>query len=245
MMFKGGQDMIRVVCFDVWGTLLNIEAFYLEVARHVSNMTEREHSEVMEQLVRGYNKTKEMRRQGLFEEGKIVSQTLDVLSRESGVNIEILRRAMARASYTIDPQKATIQGALKAVRDIKGLGLNTAILGNVLFWPGSFTRIIIERTGIGDYIDAQFYADEIGVSKPKREAFLTVTEYFRVDNPKSLVHVGDSIYEDFSGALGFRAIGVLIDKNVNRPIVLGEYEACIIPEISYLPSVIKNMTKNF
>ncbi|MCD6502722.1 MAG: hypothetical protein DRN30_02955 [Thermoplasmata archaeon] len=231
--------MVKVVCFDVWGTLLNIEEFYVEVSKHISSIIGRDLKSTIEELIQAYNKTKEMRRQGLFDNKKIIEQSLQVMSNETGIPIEVLRRSMARATYSIAPEKALMEGALEVAKEVKELGLNTAILGNVLFWPGSFTRIIIERTGLGDYIDVQFYADEIGTSKPQKEAFTLVMRYFNLNNPKELMHVGDSIYEDFSGALGSRAVGVLIDPKVKNVIIIGNHEAYVIPKISDLLKIIK------
>ncbi len=233
--------MIRVVSFDVWNTILNLQEFYYEIAHHISELTEKDFSEIIEKIGEAYKKAKEARRQGKFNEITIVNESLKLASQVIGVSEDILRRSMAKATYTIDPKKAIIPGADVAISRLKSSGVNIAILGNVLFWPGAYTRIIMERTGLADLIDKQFYADEIGVSKPHNKAFRIVMEHFKITNPTQMAHVGDSFYEDFGGAINARIVGILIDKDIDKPISFAENQGHVIPDIRFVPDIISRI----
>jgi len=239
--FIGANGMMHVVSFDVWNTILNLQEFYYEIARHISELTGKDFSEVIEKIGEAYKKAKEARRQGKFNEVTIVNESLKLASEIIGVPEDILKRSMARATYTIDPKKAIIPGVEIVLSELKSEGVSIAILGNVLFWPGAYTRIIMERTGLATFIDKQFYADEIGVSKPNPRAFKIVMDYFKIREPSQMAHVGDSFYEDFGGAINARIIGILIDKGVNEPISFGENQGHVIPDIKFVPEVISRV----
>jgi len=53
------------------------------------------------------------------------------------------------------------------------------------------------------------------------------------------LHVGDSIFEDFAGAIVARMGAILIDGNIDGIIGLSGWNAYIIPSIKMLKKIVK------
>ena len=162
--------MLKLVSFDVWNTLLSIDVFYRGISEELSRISGKEQIVLENTLHEGYRELKAFRRTGGFEESKIVPVTLKAISKTLKVDSEIMRKATKRAVMNISPKEYVIDGAREVVEFAKNQSLKVAIVGNVLFWPGSYNRILLEKTGISKPV-VQFYADEIGFSKPKPEIF--------------------------------------------------------------------------
>lgn len=115
------------------------------------------------------------------------------------MDIEVIRRAAARATLNVG-DLVLPGGAEDALKDAKRRGLKVTVTGNVMFWPGSYTRLLLERVGLMRYIDRTFFADEVGGAfKPLPEMFRKPLEVFGVE-PEEALHVGDTYAEDFEGA---------------------------------------------
>jgi putative hydrolase of the HAD superfamily len=232
--------LLKLVSFDVWNTLLSIDAFYRGISEELSRITGKEQLVIEKRLHEGYRKLKAIRRTGGFEESKIVPVTLKTISKILKVDSEIMRKATKRAVMNIPPKEYVIDGAREAVEFAENQSLKVAIVGNVLFWPGSYNRRLLEKAGLSKLVEVQFYADEIGFSKPKPEIFDKVLSEFSV-NPEEVLHVGDALFEDFAGSILSRMHTVLIDSNVNGPIRLSGGKGHIIPSIKWLENIIKEL----
>ncbi|MEM2281053.1 MAG: HAD-IA family hydrolase [Candidatus Bathyarchaeia archaeon] len=132
---------------------------------------------------------------------------------------------------------------MESVSRMKEMGFTAIVVGNVVFWPGKVNRILLERAGLARFIDEHFYADEVGVSKPKPEIFEKALSRFNIE-PYEAVHVGDSLFEDLVGAVLAQMNAVLIDKNVNGVIRLSSWNAYIIPDIRLLEQVVRELEKH-
>ncbi len=231
--------MLKLVSFDVWNTLLSIDVFYRGISEELSRISGKEQIVLENTLHEGYRELKAFRRTGGFEESKIVPVTLKAISKILKVDSEIMRKATKRAVMNISPKEYVIDGAREVVEFAKNQSLKVAIVGNVLFWPGSYNRILLEKAGISKLV-VQFYADEIGFSKPKPEIFAKVLSEFSV-KPEEVLHVGDSLFEDFAGPILSYMHAVLIDSNVNSVIRLSGGKGHIIPSIKWLENVIKEL----
>jgi putative hydrolase of the HAD superfamily len=117
------------------------------------------------------------------------------------------------------------------------------VVGNVVFWPGNYNRILLEKAGLAEFIDEQFYADELEVSKPKPEIFTKVLSRFGVQ-PNEALHVGDSVFEDLVGAVLSHMNAVLIDKSVDDVVRLSSWRVYIIPRIGMLEQVVRELEKH-
>jgi putative hydrolase of the HAD superfamily len=232
--------LLKIVSFDVWNTLLSIDTFYRGISEELSTITGKEQFVLETKLHKGYRELKAIRRTGGFEESKIVPVTLKAISNILEVDSEIMRKATKRAVMSISPKEYVIDGAKEAVEFAKNQSLEVAIVGNVLFWPGSYNRILLKKAGFSKIVEVQFYADELAFSKPKPEIFDKVLSEFGVE-PEEVLHVGDSLFEDFAGSILSRMHAVLIDSNVNGPIRLSSGKGHIIPSIKSLESIIKKL----
>ena len=100
---------------------------------------------------------------------------------------------------------------------------------------------MLEKTGLSKFIDDQFYADELGVSKPKPEIFTKALSKFNV-KPEEALHVGDSLFEDFVGAVLSHMNAALIDRHLDKSVKLSGWNAYIIPNIKALEEIIKELS---
>jgi putative hydrolase of the HAD superfamily len=238
--FQKVTTLLKLVSFDVWNTLLSIGVFYRGISEELSRITGKEQVVLENRLHEGYQELKAFRRTGSFDESKIVPVTLKAISKVLKVDSEIMRKATMRTVMNISPREYVIDGAREAVEFAKNQSLKVAIVGNVLFWPGSYNRILLEKAGFSKLVEAQFYADEIGFSKPKSQIFDKVLSEFSV-KPEEVLHVGDSLFEDFAGSILSHMHAVLVDSNVNGPIRLSSTRGHIIPSIKLLGNIINEL----
>jgi putative hydrolase of the HAD superfamily len=230
---------IKLVSFDVWDTLLRLDVFFKTISRILSEQNSIDQEKSFKKLIEAYKKAKNLRRNGalgknvVFASTKIVSETL-------GIEEEEVRRTIAKAIVEINPEELTIEGARNTLKEIQELNIKTATLGNVLFWPGSYTRVLLERTGLSNYIDLQLYADEIELQKPQKEAFEFLLKQFLV-KPEETMHVGDGLHEDFAGAIISGLVAVVVVPNLSDVVKLGE-RAFAIPSINYVGKILSSLT---
>lgn len=234
---------LKLVSFDVWDTLLSVEAFYRDVALELSKFLGTPPDILKEKLIQGYRKVRAIRRTGGFSDSEIVPAALKLIAEFLGTVSETVETAILNAVENSKPEHYMLNGASETVRRIKELGFTIIVVGNVVFWPGKLNRVMLAKAGLEKFIDAHFYADEFGVSKPKPEIFTKALSKFNV-KPYEAVHVGDSLFEDLVGAVLAQMNAVLIDKNVNGIVQLSSWKACIIPDIRLLEQAVKELEKH-
>ncbi len=233
--------MLKLVSFDVWDTLLSIKVFYKSISEELSKITGKSQTVLENELFKGYREVKALRRFGKFEGSGMVLMMLEAMSKILKVDVKALEEATINAVEKMPCEKFVISGAREILALVKSFGLKTAIIGNVVFWPGNYNKILLEKTGLSKFIDDQFYADELGVSKPKPEIFTKALSKFNV-KPKEALHVGDSLFEDFVGAVLSHMNAALIDKHLDKSIKLSGGNAYIIPNIKALEEIIKELS---
>ncbi len=227
--------MARAVCFDVWDTLLDNSKFYVRISEEIARLCDRDPERVYRDVISWHRRAKRARLLGHLGEDVVRSST-EMLSTDLGVGEEVLRRALAETFLRIDPKDLVIEGAMDTIKEIRRMGFKVACLGNVLFWPGAMTRMLLAGSGLLDHIDVSIFADEIGARKPDRRAFEKVASRLGV-NLSDLVHVGDSLADDFAGAIMAGARAVLIDPNADGVTVMGG-RGLVIRSIRDLPKEI-------
>ncbi len=237
------MKVLRAVSFDIWGTLLNLDKFFEGVAEELAGLTGRDKVKIEEQLYSAYLKAKEMRREGKFSEGRIVLEALSVVSEATSVEVETIKRAICRCILNVRGEDAKIDGVDEVLEFCSSKGLKIVTLGNVLFWPGWYTRILIEKAGIASRLISQIYADEIGHSKPKKEAFKAAMMAAGVSDPQEMIHVGDSELEDGEGALSSGMRAIIIKEGVEGigKERRGELEIYYVDSIKRVPEVISSL----
>ncbi|MEM3874661.1 MAG: HAD family hydrolase [Candidatus Bathyarchaeia archaeon] len=233
---------VKLVSFDVWDTLLSVRSYYQSIALELAKSVNLAPETIADKLVEGYRKIRAIRRAGGFSDSEIVPSALEVIAKFLGVDSGKVSRAILAATENYPSEQHLIEGAKEAVRRVNELGLKVVVVGNVVFWPGSYNRILLEKAGLAGFIDEQFYADELGVSKPKPEIFARVLSRFNVQ-PQDALHVGDSVFEDLVGAVLSHMSAVLIDKNVDGVVRLSSWNVYIIPRIGLLEHVVKELIR--
>jgi len=228
--------MIRLVIFDVWDTLLSLEKMHELLALKLSKQLSLDSGSVLS-VLRGVQADVRSLRINKVPASKVLEESRRRLCEKLGLGMdkfmlvhEELRREAeeGRLGYLV------IEGVREVLPYVKNRGLKTAILGNVLFWDSSITLGILRSSGLSNYVDKLFFSDVSGIQKPEFEAFASVLKHFNL-KPNEAVHVGDSVREDFAGALVAGLKAVLI-KNLGSVIKTEEF--AIIPSIKYLTQVL-------
>jgi len=207
---------VKIISFDVWGTILNLD---LMLKSFIDSLNELIGGDVSEDVMIMRKRIKELRRNFAIEPGRDFELSQKLLVERLNLEVDVVRRAAAKTVLKIN-ESMVMNGVHQVLRFVEDNGLRSVIIGNVMFWPSSYTRLILERFKLAEYFDRQYYSDEVGAYKPMKEIFLKPLSEFGV-SPCEAVHVGDSFFEDFRGALDAGLHAVLISRR-SRSETLGE-----------------------
>lgn len=232
--------MVCAVVFDVWGTLLKTRVFLERIARELCSLLGNDDVDsLLGKLLEVHELCKIARRRGAFREDWIVEDAINFVVERLGISAELLRRAIARAVLSVSCEELIIDGVPEVLEEVSSLGLKVGLLSNVLYWPGSYTRLVLERCGLGRYFEVQLYADEIRCLKPKREAFTKVAQVLGVE-VEDMIYVGDSVVEDAVGALLSGARAILLSRDVRDVVNIGNL-MYIAPHVKFVPSIVRTI----
>jgi len=234
--------MIKAVTFDVWNTLLRLDVMRERMAEGIAEVVGRDPIEmklVVEELVRDI-KAKRQR----LEVTDPLRASWELLSKRLECRINDIMNGVARGLLRVleDPEPLLFRDTLNVIRSLRDEMEKLAVIGNVLLWPGSYTRAILEKLGIAEYMDLVIFADEAGVMKPERSLFLKVLKDLGVE-PLEAIHVGDGIIEDLGGALSSGMKAAIIRPEAPRVQVIKSLGIAIIPDIGGLPEAIYLLNK--
>lgn len=231
---------MKLVSFDVWNTLLDMNGMLDAFSAELSNLMGTCIVDVVEAIMLTRARIKGMRARGEGDPKRALEESQEMLAEILGVDIEVIRRAAARV--TLNVGDLVLPGAEDALKDAKRRGLKVTVTGNVMFWPGSYTRLLLERVGLMRYIDRTFFADEVGAFKPLPEMFRKPLEVFGIE-PEEALHVGDTYAEDFEGALRVGMWGAWINPEAGGVRRISE-RGFEIPSIGELPEVLDMLTED-
>lgn len=225
-----------VVGFDVWGTLLDLEKVLRTIARNAARTTGLGLDIATRNIFKVHEEAKSIRRRSpemsvdeLFDiSRKLLAEAFDI---STGKVDQLIGEAFETASADI-----LYGDVLEALEALSYVSVETGIIGNVLFWPSAYTRLLLEKLGILRYFKQCVFSDEVGVSKPDRRIFLLFTEKMGVD-PSRFIYVGDSLVEDVGGALSSGGVGVLISRCSGRREYLPELRVALISTLRDLVEV--------
>lgn len=114
------------------------------------------------------------------------------------------------------------------VRDVlsrfRAMHVPVAVVSN---WQRGLRHFCYEL-GLSSYIDHIVVSAEIGIAKPDAGIFHEACRRLGVAPPRAL-HVGDTVVDDYEGALGAGLQAVLLDRGGDRPV--GD----VIPSLRELP----------
>lgn len=190
---------MKLVSFDVWNTLLDINVMLDAMAVELSKLMGACIIDVVEGMMLSRERIKRMRAQTTGDPSRALEESQEMLAELLGTDVELVKRAAARATLNVGDE-IVLPGAKETLEGVKRTGLRVTVTGNVMFWPGSYTRLLLERFGLMDFIDKTFFADEVLAYKPMPEMFKKPLEVFGVE-PDEAIHIGDTYAEDFEGAL--------------------------------------------
>lgn len=122
-----------------------------------------------------------------------------------------------------------VAGAGETLEALRSRGVRLALLSNAT--SGPYVAGVIDRMGWRGYFDPLVVSADIGVRKPRSEAFGPVLDRWTID-PGEIAMVGDSLYHDVKGA---QALGLVtihftaIANHFDRPHVDSVRPALAVP----------------
>jgi putative hydrolase of the HAD superfamily len=136
-------------------------------------------------------------------------------TQESGTLAEVFEAAgvgmtpdlMARYFEWWEQHTLTDPDAEPLFRALRERAIRVGVLSNTL-WPRREHERVFRRDGVLDLIDADVYTSEITHTKPHPAAFGAALAAVGVDDPGTVVFVGDRVWDDIHGAkeYGMRAV---------------------------------------
>lgn len=227
-----------MISFDVWNTLLRLDVIYASIAGAAAKRLGIKGQEALEAVINAYAEAKRARRKGLIPKGSdVVEVSRRILAKSLKTNVEVIDEVIDEAFRIVSPDALIVKGALDAVKHVKNENLLAVTIGNVLFWHSDKTIEALNKVGIGPLLDAQVYADKVGVSKPDKRIFIEALSKFGVE-PEQALHIGDGIVEDFGGALAAGMKAALITPQVQALLNVGT-NIYFIPSVAYVPNILK------
>jgi putative hydrolase of the HAD superfamily len=125
---------------------------------------------------------------------------------------------------------------IPALIKLSNMGISMGTVGNVLFWPSTYTRILLRELGLMNYFEVTVFSDEVGLIKPDRRIYLKFAELMGSE-PSDLIYVGDNVVEDVGGALSAGGFGVLISRKTSRKLIVPELKVALITDLNDLVEV--------
>jgi len=99
--------------------------------------------------------------------------------------------------------------ALDLLTTLRDMGIRLGVLSNTL-WPREHHEAVFARDGVLDLLDGAAYSSEMPYTKPHPQAFRAAMLAVGVDDPGTVVFVGDRLLDDISGAKGVGMRAVLV-----------------------------------
>lgn len=227
--------MIKIVSFDIWKTLLDTSKFYQLISEKLSILTGKPLENVYKELMNTYYEAIEARLKGLFK--KPIYDSAKFFAEKMGISIDDLFKATVQAILDERIKNISFPDSEKALIELKRRNLKIAFLGNVLFWPGMATRIILEQNNLLKYADITLFGDEIGVQKPDKEVFEILADQANC-KINEILHVGDSLINDFAGALIAGARATLLKRGMKSEIIVLNNKAYIVNSLVKVPQIV-------
>jgi len=153
----------------------------------------------------------------------------EALSDENGASLPpaAIRGAVAVYFSAEEERIVALPGALGTLESLRVAGVKVGLLSNAT--DGRYVERVAVRLGMRPYFDLFVVSADIGVRKPRAEAFRSFLDRWSVPAP-SIAMVGDSLYHDVDGAnrLGLYSIHFTLISNPGDPPHAGK----IVPKAS-------------
>jgi len=227
--------VIKLVSFDIWRTILDLSKFYNIVSNNIAAITKRDYNEVREIIDKAYKLALMARLKGKFK--RPVYDSAIFFAEALNIDVDTLFKAVAESIYDEGISNLVYSDVVPTLKRLRERGLKIALLGNVMFWPGMITRAILYRNGILKYVDVTLFGDEIGMQKPDKQVFCMLSDLASC-NLNDIVHVGDSLMNDFAGALLAGVKAVLIKRDLNIGMIKLSDNAYIINSLEKILNIV-------
>ncbi len=218
--------MLRAVIFDYGNTLIGIDAATPSWRTDYADVVARPGAERLaayladhallgttaqqERFIERFLEIRERNRNAAEQEGNEItaeeslSQALaDVGAPPAGR--PTLRSAIA-VNFSVEEEHiVALRGALATLGALRSSGVRIGLLSNAT--DGRYVERVAERLGMREFFDPFVVSADIGIRKPRGEAFRSVLERWPFP-PEEVAMVGDSLYHDVGGAnrLGMRSV---------------------------------------
>jgi len=215
---------VRLVLFDLWGTLIQDDGHHEGVPRDVLR------ARMMREVLAPHGLTLEEADiaaacdRAAAELSAIHADGLDISAEartvlylrhvDEGIGDRLddtawdaLHRAVLTPALHTRPTE--VVGALDCLRAVKKMSLSTALVSNAGITPGFVLREVLNGHGLLPHLDHTVFSDEVEASKPNPVIFRHALEAFDAA-PEEAVFVGDQPLLDVLGPqhAGIRAIQV-------------------------------------
>jgi len=225
------------VSFDVWGTLIDLEKTLSYLAMVASNRIGLPRGKAEEAVYASHNEARRIRRRTPnMHPGELIQRAKEILASKLSTDISTVDSILWEAFTTVDAESIVYPDVIPALQALYNTGVYMGVVGNVLFWPSTYTLAVLERTGLSKYFKTTVFSDNVGYSKPDRGIFLEFSAASGFE-PDRIIHVGDNVVEDVGGALSAGLVGVLIDRGTSRSIFIEELNAAVINDMRKLVSL--------
>ena len=225
-----------VVVFDVWGTLLRLEPMWGFIAEGLASVLNKPVNATRAAIerVRGIVKS----RVGFIAEDH-VSYSVRLLAGELSASPSLVRRGVTHGVLKAlgHVEELVYDDAVRGLEEARRRARFVGIVGNALLWPSSYTRLLLEKSKLSYYVDAQVYGDEAGCYKPSPCIWARLFEELGLGNP-SCLHIGDSIREDVGGALATGCKAALIRRGAERPSSCWDVGLIVIRSLGSLSEIL-------
>lgn len=196
------QTEVEAVTFDVWGTLLadpdwpRTYGALVDLVALYAGQAEPARRALDESWRRHYAAWRDGTHSGAFELAR------DALA-ELGVDEELraVELAAAFSAHVLSCEIEAVEGARELLAFLDGRGLRLGLVCDTGFATGAVMRRLLERAGLGRWIDVQIYSDEWGAPKPHPRLFRAALASLDASAARTL-HVGDLRRTDVAGARG-------------------------------------------
>jgi len=226
------------VTFDVWGTLLDLRRAYAAIADRLAAILGVKPAEALERLRGAAREARRLRRREGWSDAR---RGAEIVAERLGVDAEELMRVTEEALLDA-ADRLPLPGAREALALTKRLGVRVGVAGNVLFWPSSLTRRLLEETGLAQLVDEMIFSDEVGASKPNPRFFEEAAGRLGVA-VEELVHVGDRPDEDVAGVLAAGGYAVLAWARVEEDMLCIHPRLCAVKRVSYTPFIVARIAR--
>jgi putative hydrolase of the HAD superfamily len=132
-----------------------------------------------------------------FGPGRMAAYCLEARGIDDDDAISELTREFEEAS--ISSGVDAVEGAAETMAALKEAQIGIGLVCDTGFTPGRVVRDILDRVGLGQYLEVLCFSDEVGVPKPGNEIFAKALAELGVRPPEA-VHVGDLRRTDIAGA---------------------------------------------